>query len=158
VRARAGLAGSGDPLQTVRTAIVGYGYAGRVMHAQLVKAARGLELVAVATRDGARRAQAVADHGCATYETVAELLAAKAADLVVVATPHDTHRDLAVQCLEAGCHVVTDKLMCMNAAEADQMIAAAARAGRMLSVFHNRRWDCGLPVRTSAAASTARRR
>jgi scyllo-inositol 2-dehydrogenase (NADP+) len=58
-----------------------------------------------------------------------------------LATPHDTHRDLAIRAMAAGKHVVTDKVMCMNAAEAEEMIAASQRYDRMLSVFHNRRWD-----------------
>jgi scyllo-inositol 2-dehydrogenase (NADP+) len=45
-------------MQIVKTAIVGYGYAGRVFHSQLVQAAQGLELYAVSTRDPGRRQQA----------------------------------------------------------------------------------------------------
>jgi len=127
----------------INTAIVGYGYAGRVMHAQLVKAADGLDLMTVSTRDAERRAAAERDFGVRTCASVDELVADDDVQLVVIATPHDTHRDIAVRCLDAGKHVVTDKLMCMNAGEADEMIAAARRNDRMLSVFHNRRWDCG---------------
>ncbi|MBN1673399.1 MAG: Gfo/Idh/MocA family oxidoreductase [Kiritimatiellae bacterium] len=130
-------------MPAIRTAIIGYGYAGRVMHAQLVRAARGLDLYAVSSRDPGRRQQAESDWGVKTYGSVADLLRDDAVDLCVMATPHDTHKPLSLQCLAAGKHVVTDKLMCMNAAEADEMIGAAQRSKRMLSVFHNRRWDCG---------------
>ena len=47
----------------------------------------------------------------------------------------------AIQCLEAGKHVVTEKPFCLDVAEANAMIDAARANGRMLSVFHNRRWD-----------------
>ncbi len=60
--------------------------------------------------------------------------------LVVIATPHDTHADLAVA-LEAGKDCVVDKVMALSTSEADRMIAARDASGRMLSVFHNRRWD-----------------
>jgi len=128
-------------VETIRTAIIGYGYAGKVLHAQLVRAAKGLELYAVASRDPARRQQAAADYGVRTFESVTELLRDDSVQLVVLATPHDTHAELAVQCLEAGRHVVTDKIMCLTTAEADAMIAAAKRNPRLLSIFHNRRWD-----------------
>ena len=121
--------------------IVGYGYAGRVFHSYLVGRAAGLELRAVAARDPGRREQAARERGVATYETLEAMAADPRVDLVVLATPHDTHADLAVRALEAGKHVVVDKPMAITLAEADRMVAAAERAGRVLSVFHNRRWD-----------------
>jgi scyllo-inositol 2-dehydrogenase (NADP+) len=78
-----------------------------------------------------------------TYPSLDELLKDDKVQLAIIATPHDTHRDLAIRCLDAGRHVVTDKIMCLGTAEADSMMEAAHRNGRMLSVFHNRRWDCG---------------
>src|SRR5262249_52348021 len=58
-----------------------------------------------------------------------------------IATPHDTHADLAVRTLEAGKHCVVDKVMALSAPDADRMLSARDASGRMLSVFHNRRWD-----------------
>jgi scyllo-inositol 2-dehydrogenase (NADP+) len=72
---------------------------------------------------------------------VDELLQDDHVDLVVLATPHHTHRDLAVRAMNARKHVVVDKIMCMNALEASDMIKARDRNGVVLSVFHNRRWD-----------------
>jgi len=127
-------------VRTVKTAIVGYGYAGRVFHAQLVQATAGLELYAVASRDPGRR-EAARKLGVKTCATVDELLDQGDIELVILATPHDTHAPLAIKCLNAGKHVVTDKIMCLSTAEADAMITAARQNKRMLSVFHNRRWD-----------------
>ena len=59
----------------------------------------------------------------------------------MIATPHGSHAELAVQALGAGKDCVVDKVMALSAAEADRMIAARDASGRMLSVFHNRRWD-----------------
>mgnify|MGYP000405259160 CR=1 FL=1 len=59
----------------------------------------------------------------------------------LLCTEHYSHAKLIVQCLEAGRHAVTEKPMCITVKEADAMIAAAKKNGRMLSVFHNRRWD-----------------
>lgn len=121
--------------------VVGYGYAGRVFHSALVERAPGLALRAVMARDPARREQAARERGVATYASLDELVAAPGVDLVVIATPHDTHATLAVAALEAGKHVVVDKPLAITLAEADRMVDAAGRTGRMLSVFHNRRWD-----------------
>lgn len=121
--------------------IVGYGYAGRVFHSYLIERAPGLELRAVATRDPERRARAAAERGVATYPDLDGLIGDPRVDLVVLATPHDTHADLAVRALRGGAHVVVDKPMAIALADADRMVAAARESGRMLSVFHNRRWD-----------------
>jgi scyllo-inositol 2-dehydrogenase (NADP+) len=125
----------------INVGIVGYGFAGRRFHAYLVSLADGLHLYAVATRDGRRQQQAREEHHCKVVSTIDELLADDNVQLVVLATPHATHRDLAIQAMNAGRHVVTDKVMCLDVAEADDMIAARDRNGVMLSVFHNRRWD-----------------
>lgn len=121
--------------------VIGYGYAGRVFHAALVDRAPGLELRAVLARDPARREQAIRERGITAYAELGEFLADPGIDLVVIATPHNTHADLAVAALAAGKHVVVDKPLAITLAEADRMVDAARQADRMLSVFHNRRWD-----------------
>jgi scyllo-inositol 2-dehydrogenase (NADP+) len=126
----------------VKTAVVGYGYSGKSFHCYLLGLASGLELYAISTRAPERQRAAAADYpDVQIYGSVEQLLADQEVELVVLATPHDTHRDLAIQAMAAGKHVVTDKVMCMNAREAEEMIAASHAYGVMLSVFHNRRWD-----------------
>lgn len=127
----------------IRTAIVGYGLAGRFFHAYLVSRTEGLKLAAVASRDPERRAQAKRDWSVDTCETLTDLLADDSIRLIILATPHHTHASLAIEAMEAGRHVVVDKVMCMSAAEAETMITVSRRRGIMLSVFHNRRWDWG---------------
>lgn len=124
-----------------RVAVIGYGYAGRSFHSYLIKLTPGLTLQGVASSDPAKRAQIVQERGCQAYRTFDEVIADPAVDLVVLATPNDLHAPLAIRAMEAGKHVVTDKPMCVTLAEADQMIATAARTGRLLSIFQNRRWD-----------------
>ena len=75
------------------------------------------------------------------YSDLDDALADPAVELIVIATPHDSHADLAVRALDAGKHCVVDKVMALTTADADRMIAARDRSGCMLSVFHNRRWD-----------------
>ncbi|HEY0503082.1 MAG TPA: oxidoreductase, partial [Lysobacter sp.] len=62
-------------------------------------------------------------------------------DLVVIATPNDTHFPLAQAALRAGKHVVVDKPMTPSLSEARELEATARAHGRVLAVFHNRRWD-----------------
>ena len=125
----------------INAAVVGYGYAGRAFHTYLIPLADGLNLYAVSTRDAERRAAAAKERGVKTYASIDDLLKDDNVDLVVLATPHNTHAELAIKVMDAGKHVVTDKAMCMNATEADAMIEASKQNNVMLSVFHNRRWD-----------------
>jgi scyllo-inositol 2-dehydrogenase (NADP+) len=62
-------------------------------------------------------------------------------ELVVVAAPTAAHYQLASLALEAGRHVVVEKPLVPRALEADELIRLAERHGRLLSVFHQRRWD-----------------
>ncbi len=128
---------------TIRTAVVGYGGAfnmGR-QHANEMRAA-GMDFVAACDLDPARMDQAKADFPeIRTYTEIEGLLADDGVDLVTIILPHNLHAPVAVQALDAGKHVVTEKPMCTSVAEADAMVDAANRAGRMLSVYHNRRWD-----------------
>lgn len=125
----------------VRVGIVGYGYAGRVFHAPLIAQVEGLELYAVASRDEGRRSQAQKDWGVVVYSSPEDLFADPKVDLVVIATPHNTHHPLTKSALQAGKHVVVDKPFTLTVEEADDLIAEAKKQNRVLSVFHNRRWD-----------------
>ncbi len=125
----------------VRVGIVGYGYAGRVFHAPLIAQAGGLELYAVASRDEGRRTQAQKEWGVVVYASPDELFADPKVDLIVIATPHETHHPLTKAALQSGKHVVVDKPFTLTVAEADDLIAEAQKQNRLLSVFHNRRWD-----------------
>lgn len=62
-------------------------------------------------------------------------------DLVVLASPNATHAPLARLALNAGKHVVVDKPFTLDMQEARELIALAEEKQRLLSVFHNRRWD-----------------
>src|SRR4029079_9018016 len=87
------------------------------------------------------RAEAEALWGVPGLARLEDALAMPGVRLIVIATPHASHADLAVRALEAGKDCVVDKVMALTAAESDRMIAARDAAGRLLSVFHNRRWD-----------------
>lgn len=124
-----------------KTAIIGYGSSGRHFHAHLIARTPGLQLVGIASRDAATQQRIRQEQKVRAYDGIEEVLADADVDLVVLATPHDTHAPLAIRALEAAKHVVVDKVMCLNMDEYHRMRRASERAGKMLSVFHNRRWD-----------------
>ena len=61
--------------------------------------------------------------------------------LIVVATPNETHFALAKQALLAGKHVVIDKPFAATSAEARELKELAEKKGVVVAPFHNRRWD-----------------
>jgi predicted dehydrogenase len=134
---------------TLRVALLGFGYAGRVFHAPLIAATPGLALTVLGTRRSA------AETGYPDALTVAAPVAAARhaeADLVVIATPNQSHAPLAAAALRAGKHVVVDKPFTVTVDEARALASLAAESRRVLSVFQNRRWDSDfLGVRAAIA-------
>lgn len=128
-----------SPIPDVNVALVGFGFAGRMFHAPLIGAVPGLRLHTIVSSQG-EVARAAWPHArvVATYD---EALADRAIDLVVLATPNAVHAQQAHAALDAGKHVVVDKPFTITLAEAESVVAHAERAGRLLTVFHNRRWD-----------------
>jgi scyllo-inositol 2-dehydrogenase (NADP+) len=128
---------------SVNCAVVGYGAAFNMgkFHSEAIASTPGLELVAIYDADPERRDAAQKDFNVITPGSYEKLLTDPNIDLVVTVTPHDTHAPLIIQALNAGKHAITEKVMCLNTAEADAMIQAARENNRLLSVFHNRRWD-----------------
>ena len=127
---------SKPPLQV---GLIGYGYAGKTFHAPLIASVPGLQLVAVASSDAAK---VHADWPDVTvHATPAELIARADIDLVVIATPNDTHHPLARAALLAGRNVVIDKPFTVALDDARELVQLARKRRLLLSVFHNRRWD-----------------
>jgi predicted dehydrogenase len=125
-------------------AVIGYGPMHNFgwAHAAWISATPELRLVAVCDMDPRRTAAAHdAFPGIRTYSDVADVWADPDIQLVSLVTPHFTHCSLAVEAFRAGKHVVVEKAMCLNVAEATAMVDAGNEAGRMLAVHHNRRHD-----------------
>jgi predicted dehydrogenase len=126
----------------LRVAIIGYGHAGRVFHAPLIAATRGLTVTSVVTASAERQAAVTREHPEArTLSSADRLWERDDHDLVVIATPNDTHLPLATAAIEHGLPVVVDKPLAVTAARAEQLVLGAQRAGVLLTVFQNRRWD-----------------
>ncbi|MET0717027.1 MAG: oxidoreductase [Pseudoxanthomonas sp.] len=126
-----------DP--TLNVALVGYGFVGKVFHAPLIVHTPGLRLHTVVSRDAGK---VHADHADVCVVADAEnAFADPEIDLVVIAAPNAVHAPLAEAALGQGKHVVVDKPFTVTLQEAEQVVARAAGAQRLLSVFQNRRWD-----------------
>jgi predicted dehydrogenase len=130
-------------MEELRLGIVGYGLAGRVFHAPLIAATDGLRVAAIVTADPGRAAQAALDHPRAAIHDSAEALWEHSAELdaVVIAAANDAHVALARTAIDHGLPVVVDKPLAITARAAEELIAHADRAGVLLTVFQNRRWD-----------------
>jgi scyllo-inositol 2-dehydrogenase (NADP+) len=127
----------------IEVVVVGHGLAGRYFHCPLIRRQPGLHLRGIVARNPNVRAEAEATWGpeVRRMASLDEALADAETDLVVLATPHSTHAELAIRALRASKHCVVDKVMALSTQEAEAMIAARDQSWRMLSVFHNRRWD-----------------
>lgn len=129
--------------EQVRTAVIGYGLAGSLLHAPLIASTPGMSVSAIVTGSPERRRQAARDFPQARLLSGPEELWREAAgyDLAVVATPPGTHAELAIAALERGLNVVVEKPAAVSSAQLEHLLAAAARSGRLLTVYQNRRWD-----------------
>lgn len=126
----------------LRVGLVGYGQAGRTLHAPLIHAA-GLEIVRIVTADAGRQAQVAAQIPGAQCRTSLEslLVEAEAVDVVVLASPTGVHAEQAIACLDAGLPVVVDKPLGIDSLQAQRVVEHAREVGVRLTVFQNRRWD-----------------
>ncbi|MFC6840856.1 oxidoreductase [Xanthomonas theicola] len=119
-------------------ALLGYGYAGRVLHAPLIAHTPGLRLHTIVS---SRHAAAAAHPQARIVADPQQAFADPQIDAVVVATPNQTHAPLALAALAHGKHVLVDKPFTLDLDQARQVTAQAQRAERIVSVFQNRRWD-----------------
>jgi predicted dehydrogenase len=125
----------------MRLGLVGYGIGGRYFHAPFIQAADGCELAGVVARSPQRVAEVRTDlPGTPIYQSLGDMLDA-GVDAVTISTPPRTRRELVLEAVTRGVHVIADKPFAPSAAAGSELVAAADAAGVLLGVFHNRRWD-----------------
>jgi predicted dehydrogenase len=117
----------------MRVVILGLGVASHKILIPAVREKAGLSIEATCDPDERARARA-ASAGLRAFATAREAIDAGRPDLVLVATPPDTHRELCVMALEAGAHVLCEKPFVPSLADADAVLDAARRAGRQVAV------------------------
>jgi predicted dehydrogenase len=126
----------------IKTGIIGFGVGGNTFHAPIIYTTEGLEIIRVRARKENEVALARQRYPDALItDNVDDIINDENIDLVVIATPNDSHHPLAKQALLAGKHVVVDKPFTITTADADDLINIAKQSNRILSVHHNRRYD-----------------
>lgn len=123
----------------IEIGLVGFGLSGRAFHAPVIRAVPRLRLAAILQRTGSFDSNQYP--GVRLVHSVDELLAIESLRLIVIATPNTSHFALAQRCLEAGRDVVVEKPFATSLQEAERLVALAEKLGRMVTVFHERRWD-----------------
>jgi predicted dehydrogenase len=137
-------------MQMMNVGIIGFGRIG-AEHAQLI-AQSGARVAAVFDPTAARRELAL-QRGLKPVATIGEILRDESIPVVLISTPTSMHFEHTMAALEARKHVMVEKPMALDLSQARQMAAKAENVLRVLSVFHNRRWDIDYLTMKSAIAS-----
>jgi len=123
----------------VRAGVIGFGLGGKIFHTAVVAAVDGMELGGIVQRKGDEAAEAYP--GVPIYRSVEAMLEDKTLELIVVATPNDSHIPLTKQLLAAGRNVVVDKPFALTSSDVAEVIQLARKQKLLLSAYQNRRWD-----------------
>lgn len=125
-------------MEKARLAVVGLGWFGAVL-TESARRSELAEVVACFARSPEARTEFATTHGCRAADSFEDLLADGEIDGVLLATPHSTHADMAVQAATAGKHVFVEKPLALTVADARRASEAADEAGVTLQIGHNRR-------------------
>jgi UDP-N-acetyl-2-amino-2-deoxyglucuronate dehydrogenase len=123
----------------VRFGIVGPGKVAQ-LHADALGRIPGAQLVTVVGRNVERAAALAQPHEARVDPSLDAMLDRGGIDAVILCTPHPLHAEQGIAAARAGLHVVVEKPMALDPADAERMIAAAAETGVVLSVISQRRW------------------
>jgi scyllo-inositol 2-dehydrogenase (NADP+) len=123
--------------QKIGTALLSFGMSGEVFHGPLLDAHPGFDIKAVYHRRTSKKTA----HKFPVVYSMDEILSNDLIQLVVVNTPNNTHFQYAADALKAGKHVIVEKPFTVTTAEAEELISIAQKHDRVLTVYHNRRWD-----------------
>lgn len=123
----------------IKAAIAGLGWWGQHVVRRLAGSDRLRIVKAVETN--AARAPFAADHGLQFVGDLAEVLGDPGIDAVILCTPHALHTDQVLACAAAGKHVFCEKPLALTRAEAERSVAACNKAGVMLGIGHERRYE-----------------
>lgn len=122
-----------------RYAIIGCGAGIARHHLEALVQVPGAQIVGMCDLDATRGSERAQQHNSPFFTDHRLMLRETRPDVGVICTPHPFHAALALDCFQEGAHVLTEKPMAVQVSEADAMIAAAERAGRILAVnFQNR--------------------
>lgn len=123
----------------IKTAVIGYGFSATTFHLPFILNLPPFRFMAVSTSKGEQVKQL---HPDVEVFTEAEALLTQCdAELVIITAPNEAHFALAKLALQQGKHVVLEKPFVTRVEQGEELIALARQQQRVLSVYHNRRWD-----------------
>ncbi|MCA0991174.1 oxidoreductase [Pseudalkalibacillus hwajinpoensis] len=126
-------------MREVKVGLVGFGFSGATFHAPVIEAVEGLTISTVVSSNADKVHRSLPE--VKVVSSVEELLTDQEIELVIITTPNEFHFPMAKQALEAGKHVVLEKPFTVSVEEGERLIAVAEESHRLLSVYHNRRYD-----------------
>lgn len=124
----------------MKTVVVGCGHIANVHIPRILKT-DNIQLVGLYDQNELRTCDLANQHNIPYYTNLTKMLVETRPDALHVLTPPQTHAALAIQGLEAGCHVLVEKPLCLTLKEADAIYATAQSAGRLVSVDHSLLWS-----------------
>lgn len=122
-------------LKPLRIAVAGLGRIGWGRHALALAKHPDFQLVAVSDTEPTRREEAERELKCRAYADYERMLAVAELDAVVIATPTHLHKGMTLAALRRGLHVLLEKPMALNSADAETMVRAARKARRVLTIY-----------------------
>ena len=126
-------------MEKLKITIIGYGGMGS-FHAKLIQENPEVELHGVFDILESRQ-RAAEEDGYSAYASLEEALGDVSADTILIATPNDVHKEIAVQALQSGKHVICEKPVTLNSEELREIMETAKERDRVFMVHQNRRWD-----------------
>ncbi len=129
-------------MKVISTGLIGFGTGGRIFHAPIISSLPDYVLSMISTSN--EKSKAIARSHYPWAQIISDpsvIIHDPSIELVIIATPNKEHFPLAQKALQAGKHVVVEKPFTVTAAEAAILIALAEQQQRVITVFHNRRWD-----------------
>ena len=128
--------------KTLQVGLIGYGMAGQVFHAPIINSINSLSIASIRETKAPNITLAQQRYPNAKIvSSTDEILDDPNIDLVVIATPNQAHFPIAKQALMSGKNVVVDKPFTITSKEAKELEVLSKQQNKLLSVFHNRRYD-----------------
>jgi predicted dehydrogenase len=142
---------------TVRVGVVGGGLVAQAEHLPYLSSLRDrFSIAALAEPSRTVREALTARYGIeGVYADHRSLLDAGGLDAVVVCSPHGTHAEVVLAALDAGLHVFVEKPLCITLSDADAIVAARDRAGKVVQVGTMKRYDPAVEAMLDALPGSA---
>lgn len=122
----------------IKSGVIGVGHMGK-HHTRILAEIPECELIGVCDIDKDKGQKIAKEYNCTFHDNIKELLSKT--DVVIIATPTNTHRDITIEALNKGNHVLVEKPISLDLKEADEIITAASRNNLILQVGHIERFN-----------------